>query len=426
MKKLRSLILATVLLLCSFGALIGCKKGGTDSFIIWWVPGEDKKIELTAALEAFKTENPDFNYDLKPQATSDYRESLKKTLLNDKKNAPDVIISDHSVLQSLGVSGRLLDLAPLGANDIKDLFFETNWKANTYGDKVYGLPLDANCVALMYNARIFKLAGIVYESGDDIPEGKSIGDAKPPKTYEEFLNDCALIKSRGYIPFAFPYVDHSAFSPYMFTAWMARNGAKIIEDDLKTTNLNDEKGVDTLNKIRSLVQSGYAETAWQVSKFFRGEVGMVEMGSWELSQITSDDIEIAEMFTIDPDIPNYSVLGLYSLALTNKCIDPQMGYKLLKYLTTDKTFVKSYTSTIDLFPSLKSLIDEPEFHGKYYDVYNSQIRKTVARPGSPAWEKTQAYIMDAVENAGISMNITTQDLMDELKNKIQAELNRLN
>ena len=78
-----------------------------------------------------------------------------RTALKAGTGAPDVVQIEYSYLPTFTVTHDLIDLAPYGANDIKDDYVEWTWKQVSVGDTVYAIPQDTGPMGMVYRKDIF-------------------------------------------------------------------------------------------------------------------------------------------------------------------------------------------------------------------------------------------------------------------------------
>jgi len=106
---------------------------------------------------------------------------------------------------------------------------------------IYAVPNDQGTYGLFYNKALFRKAGI----------------ASPPKTYKEFLAQCAIFKGKGILPLA--YGDRDGYSTdnwvtYDYASYMApRDIAKVNAGGLK---YSDPKLVKPLAELAKFKQQG--------------------------------------------------------------------------------------------------------------------------------------------------------------------------
>ncbi|MCL6442978.1 MAG: ABC transporter substrate-binding protein [Alicyclobacillus sp.] len=154
---------------------------------------------------------------------------------------------------------------------------------DAYQGKTYGLPSGVDTNGLIYNKIVFRKAGI---------QG-------PPRTLNEFYQDCAKIKKLGVTPIALNYEAQwplgvwdqlapvIANNPNYFNTW------KNVQAPFKLGS----PVAKNLNIAYTIVHHGWAEpdfkvTDWEGSKsqFAQGKIGMFLLGNWAINQFESKGI----------------------------------------------------------------------------------------------------------------------------------------
>lgn len=398
MRKFRIGFLVILIVIVSLCAFSACNKREEDELIVWWPSGKVMSDIMNDALNEYKAQNPNAKIKIvnKPiDAFDAYRYAL-----NDPKTCPDLAILDHVYVQALAHDGLLQSMTELGSDDIKALYPEMVYNANTYNGRAYALPFSANTVVLMFNKDILKKCGIVDKTGN----------AKAPTTLDELIADCEIIKSKGYTAFAQP---QNSFSAMEFASYVARRGGKLVSDDYKTPYINSAEVKQAAEDWRALSKFASSKS-YEEDKFYTGQVAFVEMGSWALSKVTGQsarfDLGVSEIVTIKSGIPNYSGLGLYSLCISNSSKLKKEAYDFAKFLSTNKKVQIAYNKAQNLFPVCKeALNDEYYTSSPILSVYASQLEKVAPRPGTPAWPDMEQAIVnmlvEIVRNDGDSTPI---------------------
>lgn len=304
-------------------------------------------------------------------------------------NAPDVVRLDHVYATSLGLKGLIADISSYGANNLKSKFVQSCWESSSVNDKVYGLPFDANTIALMYNKQLLSKAG-----------------KQPPKTYEELRDVCNAIKSTsagawGYTaPFGSTNKNWAAFQ-YFF--WLWRMGGDILTSDNKAPAFNSEAGVSALQMLVNLSKDGLADKTYHEAEFYTGTVGMIDMGDWALKTTVFKDTNtfgVAPMPTLKSGVPGYSGLGLFVYSVVNGSKNKELAYKFTEFLSTNKDYQVKYCKDLYLIPSLieaqKDSVYTSGTNAPVWTVYINQLNLSKHRPGVSNWNEVEKAIADAV------------------------------
>ncbi|MEU0055505.1 extracellular solute-binding protein [Streptomyces sp. NPDC006334] len=189
-----------------------------------------------------------------------------KTLLAAQQdNSPDVLIVDNPVVSTLAEAGVLtttddnkLDTSKVDPNLLA---------AGRAGGKMYGTPIGANTLALYYNKKVLKEAGVDIAS---VKDWKSLTAAlgKVEKAGKKGITFSAIGTEEG---------------SFQFLPWFWGSGAKL-------TELDSARAVSALSLWKDWLKNGYAPnsvlnntqtTSWQ--EFASGDYAFAENGTWQLA-----------------------------------------------------------------------------------------------------------------------------------------------
>lgn len=406
-KKFAALLVAMVLICIGFSS---CGSGQRDEIIIWWISGQQNEQIINDAINRYKENNPDAKIRVVLRSGMDIFQAYK-IALNDDRTRPDVAILDHVYVQALANEGVIANLSALGADEYKDLYPEGLWNANLYNNKAYALPLSANTIALMYNSDILQEAGVT----------------EIPQTLDELYEACQKVEDSGKIAFAQPI---NTFAVMAFMSYVGRLGGQIVSNDYKTITINtDPKVKEALIKWKKFTDEGWAnKNEFEEARFYNGEVAFIEMGSWNLSKVFGAsalfDCGVVEMIKIDPDLPNYSGLGLYSLVVAEKSIDKNTAYDLAKFLSSDTEFQLVFNKSLNLFPvTFESLQDPYYVDNEILSVYASQLEKVIPRPATPIWPELEQILVNMLRASILNNNVDAA--LNTAQNKAQAATDRV-
>lgn len=413
MKKFTAILLMLLLACAAAIGAAGCG-GSRDDLIVWWPSGKDYRQIIDDVLEDFKTDYPDVQVKVAYKDMDAF--DAYKMALQDDKTRPDVAIIDHVYVQALAQSKQLLNLSESVTAELKAKYPEALYNANSYDGNVYALPMSANTVVLMVNPKILKDSGVVDGSGEaDIPE-----------TFEELVAACEKIKAAGKTAFAQPM---NSFAAMPFAAYVSRNGGSMMSADGKTVTFDDEGVLKALANWKEL--SNYANTnAYEEDKFYTGGVAFCEMGSWSLSNVTGAakkfDCAFAEMVKIDPALPNYSGLGLYSLCIPAKTRNKEAALALAEYLSTNKDVQLRFNQAKNLFPVTNEALGDEYYTGNdALNVFAAQLQKVTPRPATPVWPDMEQAIINMLREVVMSDTSDFTAIVSKYNARVQGSLDRL-
>ena len=423
-RKLLSLVLCVCLLITLVG-LIGCgntspeeqpgqqddqnqgEKSKDDAkkpveLKIWWAEGDQFKAILLDAILAYKDVNPHVKIVPQWQPNFDTYDKLKVAIAG--KTAPDITKLDSVFAPALGFKGQLVDLTQFGANDIKDKFIESTWKAGMYKEQVYALPFDANTIAFFYNKDILDKAG-----------------KEPPKTYEEIIEVGKAIEALN-LPDTYAYTvpvtsGTSGWLAFQWNFWLWRNGGEVLNEDWTKAVYNSPEGVEALQKVVDLVHKHEVvpPNVYLEPEFYDGNVGMLDMGCWNVPVITGEDAQanfgITTMPALKDGVPGHSGLGLYSIGVLTSCKAQQEAYEFVKFLATNKEYQVTYSKKTNLMPSLVEAYEDEYFKTPAWEAFLAQLKIAKARPGTPAWPEIAEHMNIAIQEA-LTGKKTAQEALD--------------
>ncbi|MEU1321055.1 sugar ABC transporter substrate-binding protein [Streptomyces tibetensis] len=196
----------------------------------------------------------------------DTSDLANKTLLAAQQgNSPDVLIVDNPVVSTLAEAGVL---TATDENKLDTSAVDPNLLAAGQSDgKTYGTPIGANTLALYYNKKVLKEAGVDIAS---IKDWKSLTTAleKTKKAGKKGITFSAIGTEEG---------------SFQFLPWFWGSGAAL-------TDLDSPAAVSALSLWKGWLDKGYAPnsvlnntqtTSWQ--EFASGDYAFAENGTWQLA-----------------------------------------------------------------------------------------------------------------------------------------------
>ncbi|MFF4508207.1 extracellular solute-binding protein [Streptomyces sp. NPDC001401] len=249
---------------CSSGSGSTDTKGaGGGTYTIWDpYPQFDKTSDWAKLLDQCGTKAG-----VKVKRTAfDTSDLGNKTLLAAQQgNSPDVLIVDNPVVSTLAEAGVLtttddnkLDTSKVDPNLLA---------AGQSGGKTYGTPIGANTLALYYNKKVLKTAGV---------------DISSVKDWKSLTAALAKVKKAGKKGITFSAIGTEEGS-FQFLPWFWGSGAKL-------TELGSSQAVSALSLWKGWLKQGYAPnsvlnntqtTSWQ--EFASGDYAFSENGTWQLA-----------------------------------------------------------------------------------------------------------------------------------------------
>jgi multiple sugar transport system substrate-binding protein len=178
---------------------------------------------------------------------------------------PNILVLDNPDVAAFAATGALTQLDSFMQGKFSAADFYTGPASTmTYQGKTYSFPVGSNDLALFYNIKMFKDAGLT-----------------PPTTWSQLLSDAKALTHGNTYGFAFSAsADEQAtfqFEPYLWGN----------QGDL--AHVDSAQGVAALQVLTTLVQSGSASKGalnWGqpdvATQFGEGHAAIMENGPWEL------------------------------------------------------------------------------------------------------------------------------------------------
>jgi|SRR5579883_517005 len=210
----------------------------------WWaesdVAGADKWMRQTVAL--FEKAHPDIQVKIDIQGTDNLISNFQAAAAAHK--GPDLATQWATIpVLSQAWAGALAPVSDyVPASETK------HWAStieNTYGGKLWGMPLYLIGIPVVYNKTLFRKAGL--------------NPNKPPRTWSQFLAACAKLKAAGIIPFSMGNKD--GYGGAWFWSIIGKSFLNS-SDDVKRavvgkTHFTDPQFTGWLTALQTMMQSGY-------------------------------------------------------------------------------------------------------------------------------------------------------------------------
>lgn len=188
-RKFHSLILLSLvmlLILIVTPVFAGTQPGqGTKTVITWWHLDTDVKIIpiWQGMADAYMAANPDVEVQITVLENDAFK--TKIATMMQSGNPPDIFRSwGGGVMNEYAEAGLLKEVSPAIKKEWVETIGEGLLGLYSYKGKCYGVPYDMGAVGMWYNKDLFK----------------SVGQDKPPATYDELLELVKKLKAAGITP----------------------------------------------------------------------------------------------------------------------------------------------------------------------------------------------------------------------------------
>lgn len=336
-------------------------------------------------------------------------------------NGPDIGISHASRLPDLIDQGVATDLnSAAEAADVDWSTFNQNLlSADTVDGVHYAVPIDTHPFIMYYNKTLLKQAGLLGDDGKPVMEQSEDGFMNFLKTLKEKLPSKIT-------PFA---LSNANDDPYRF--WWAlysqQGGNDVISDDLKSADIDKDKGIKAADFIQKLYTQGYIKkNDPDFYKNFQSGTAAIMMtgvwatGTWESTKgLDFGAMPIPKIFDQEATWGDSHTI---ILPTTSK-EDPAKRKAAMVFANwvADNGQIWAKAGHI---PSKPSVFEKPEFKAMPYRSDYVSVADTVKF--SKQSTKTQ-QIRDNVSykylNEVWANKMTPADAMDKMQTEIQKVLN---
>ena len=296
------------------------------------------------------------------------------------KDIPDIVVLQSGVY--LEDSKEMF--APINEYITSDYKESTRyWETATFDNEIYGYPTTGASVTFFaYNKKLIKQAGLDFENN-------------PPKTLNEFLSACDIIKSAGIVPItAGDYECNDFFSTLLSKWWMQ----KTTFDEMKKHRsgelsfASDSAFIDTCELAQTMWSSGYIVDDYvtnedTIGDLANGKAAMYNSFTFELGLLEDamgDNLGILLVPDIDEQC-NYKGLNLGScnqcMSITKASENKKECAEFIEWLLNKDNSIKLYKKYKGL-PIRKdvSLQELGWDNNKYYSILYPCVENIATYP----------------------------------------------
>lgn len=390
-KKLRLTFLALTALIfavsCGGKSDSGSSQGSKDGKVaidVWLTPqwkgvydakeeGADYDSFLKKAAEEFKKENP--NIDVNVQVIPGDQRADKLSVAIQTKTLPDVFFESSFAMTQYAHMGVLAPIDDIIDDEAKSDIPQTIWDNVTIGGKVYFYPFANNPGTLVYNADLFKKAGLdQYIKGENEIATWTLEEYETIlKTLKEKLpNDVAAMGL---------YAKNNQADTWNL-AYLKMFGTPYFGEDGKLV-VNDEAGVKALTKLDEWRKAGYTNAGAEslssndVLALFQNQKTAINFVNNVLYNNIKADMESGKIGKFDARLANipaekqplsftYVVAGM--VFNTGNKEKMEAAKKFVKFFSSNKELVKASKNSIPVRESVaKEVAGELPFIAAYQE-----------------------------------------------------------
>jgi multiple sugar transport system substrate-binding protein len=278
-----------------------------------------------AAVELFRTENPDIDVSFNVYDHESYKKAIRNWLTSE---SPDVVywyVGER--MRQFVRPGLLEDISDLFTPAVRYEIPKAALDLVTVDGKQYGVPYTYYDLGLYYRRDLFERAGI----------------ARPPETWDELLADCAKLKTIGVVPVAIGSKELWPTAAWFDYIDLRLNGydfhMRLMSGRVPYT---DPRVVAVFDKWRELLEqqvfvANHVGMTWQESQalLYQGRSAMMLIGNFITPNFppeVRDKMDFFRFPEITPGFGRYEDAPMNSVHIPSRARNKQDARKFLAFV----------------------------------------------------------------------------------------------
>lgn len=368
---------------------------GHQTITVWEGYTETEATAIKALAAEFNKTHPNITVNVSFYGNNDY--ALQKVLAAIAGGKPpDISYLYGSWAPNIATNPQVVTLNKLIAQDPSfnwNDFWPAERNVATVNGKIIGIPALVDNLALVYNKKLFKQAGLAPPT--------------PQWTWSDFENAALKLTNPADKQFGWAYVnDGSEDTVWRYWAMLWQAGGSILSPDGKHAGFDSAAGIKAATLLQNLAAKHaiYLDNGSDnyLSVFDGGHIGMLWTGPWDLSQIIQSKVDYG-VTTLPGDVNHQTISGPDNWVMFNNgAAHVQAAWTFLKWLTSPAVDLKWSTMTGDLpvRASVSKLPGYKKFTAKYpgIAVWASNLANaTQSRPQLTTYPKISTAVGQAIQ-----------------------------
>lgn len=302
------------------------KPGGVK--LTYWGLWEDENVFIPLINE-YEKNHRSVKIEYKKQSPTEYRERLQVSITQGK--GPDIFRFHNTWLPMLKNELSPVPTTVFSLSDFQKTFYPVATQDLKLGDSLYGIPLEIDGLALLYNVDIFKAAGV-----------------SPPTTWEGFQKAAVILTVKD----AQKRIQTSGLAlgtTNNVDNWSDILAEMFLQDGVDLKNPQGKLAEDALIFYTSFAQGD--NKTWDETlppstlAFTQGKVAMIFVPSWQIINIKAKNPQLNFKVLPVPQLPGINVTwaSYWVEGVSVKSPHQAEAWDFLKYLSQKETLVKFYT-----------------------------------------------------------------------------------
>ncbi len=408
-KKLCTIILAIVLMTELTGCFTSTDQSATEysgpvkTITMWKFRSNKEDYVINRWVKQWNEENPELqvNFELIPY--NDYLTNRLPTAFA-TNSAPDIYMISAGSFLKYAKAGYMLPLDEYISSDLKNDLTQESLDVATYDNKILGIPIEHEPVALFYNKEVFKKLQLT-----------------PPTTWEELENCAKMSQSDEMSGICLP-TQVNDYQNFIFYTFMMQAGTDDLATDFGTS------GAKALGLWKSLKKYNYTqgtnvEMPSDIYPFATGKSAMQICGFWAVNSLRKyyPDLEYGVVPVPYPeDGRNVSVYGGWYQAVNTNSTYAKEAAEFTMWMWGEDTSrpFEWCTEASTKVPARKSVIEKNR--NIFYDGTSSLFTRDILLNAVPE-PRYPVEISNSISNALQDAVYSEKDI-NEIAKAAQEEI----
>ncbi len=347
----------------------------------FWHTYSELELEVfhTRVLPLFEERYPDIKIiAVRKDHTGQLKDNVQAAVADNKQ--PDVMRMDVIWVPEFAKNGSLMDLSNMEHFDeIAEQFIGSLIQSNMYKGKYYGVPVNANTRAAIFNKQLLKEAGLDH----------------PPATFQELKEATKRLQLQRPEVYGIGICCSNVWGslPYFWTF-----GGELMDQNYTRASgfIDGDRSKAALQKMKDGLDEGWISPSivggepgtWD--GILKGQLLMIDEPHWFYTvNETGPNKELlqgVEIGLLPSDVNmGTSVIGGENLVLFENSSFKEEAWKFIQWMVTEEP--QKIMSETGLIPTIKNL--QGKNQNPIFDVYLEQLDHANPRPPVPAWTKIE-------------------------------------
>lgn len=381
----------------------------TITFWHGYNPVETAMLDETI-IPAFEEQFPNIQVEAQAVPYDEFRRKLLTAIAGG--TAPDLIRADIVWVPEFADMGALAPLDEVMDDfaEYQEVVFPGPLSTNFWNGHYYGLPLDTNTRALLWNAEMYEAAG---------------SDAAP-ETIDAFREACEAIKAEGEDSYCF--ADGGTYG-WAVLPWIWSFGGSLTDEEMTIASgyVNGSETVAAYEFLKEMLDEGYLhpgilEGGLDASAgYANDEIANLLEGPWMPAIFAEQFPEKELSWALMPagEGGSISVVGGQDIVMFQQSQNKEAAAEFIRYMLSPE--VQLQMAEVGQVPVRTDIIEEAVQAQPFFETFLQQLETAQARLPHPNWPEIED-LLTTTGQAILRGEVEAQEALDELAPQIDSLL----